>query len=703
MRTSTQLLQELEEKNDIISNFQLGYIYSKGQIVERNDAKAFAYYNKAAEMDNSRQDPLLAKYKIKAAYNIGAMYFYGQGVAEDKEKGFLLIKNVAATGDLESNWLFGEMYALGAGVTQDFNKAKQHYLLATNKNHAKAQFSLGKMYFKGLLEGSAEKSCEVIANEYFKLAEQNGSIDTACFLQDWIDIWPQEDWDFLNVLKVKYVTKHTSKIGFAANIEPLNGSADKRAIREELLELIDETKRSFFSKENNEFSFKELINKYTIRFTKSLNKKNILWLRMLIEFGLGEGHYAIGHYYLQEMHKHSVKIKKIFNNLKDCKSKINSTELRNDIVIHYHYIAMYIITKFTLERALKEGILKAQQDLDELKEYHQYLDYERVWAYKDFLIFFSCEESLSTRHALNTYISLMKQDDIFFEQIQMIVAAINKFKSKNREEVQILVPTENLESLLLKFINNRELNEYKKWIGLLLDEQKVLEVNLLFLNHAIETKRTDTLQELLSWQSFDVNCIIPKLNITPLEFLIEQGNIDSIKKLLQRKDLDINLHYPLVKAVEENQLEIVEILLQHPNIDVNIVSEGNPTVLWLAAKYGYADIVTELLSHPKIYVDYQYGQLNEKEQANLAMGRKKMNAEEVALCYGHQEVGESIKEYKKSRISKKRQREDLQQAPTSTSLLFSAASLSSPEQRVDNDGDEDVIQINSQKGRLRHA
>ena len=654
MKTIQELLQQLETAKDILSKFQLGYLYDKGELVPQDAVKAFKYYQQASEMEEQDQNSLDIKYKGLAIYNVGVMYFYGRGVQENKQQALELVQKAAETGVIEANWRLGQMYQHGEGVSQNTEEAYEHYLLAANQGHAAAQFELGKMYFKGLLLGTAEKSSNVIAKEYFQKAEKNSYADVKYFLQDWVSVWPSEDWNFVDVLKYKHFLKLENNLSFAPNIEPLNGSKHKQAIREELLGLIDETKRSFLSKDQKEFSFEDLMKTYSLRFTTPLDKKTISWLRMLVEFGLDEGHYAIGHYYLQEMHRHSVKIKKLFHDLKSCYWDIVDDHI-NDVKTYFHCIAMYIITKSSLERALKGGIQKARQDLDELKEYKQYLEYEGQWTSKKNLIFWVDTESLSTIHALSTYIQLVTQDDGFFEQIQTIVEAITQFNNKNREQVQFCIPAKNLESLLLKCINNNDFNEYKIWVALLLDKQQVLRFNTLFFEHAIEAGRTDILQELLSLESFDVNCIITKLNITPLEFFIEQGDLVVVEKLLQRQDLDINFRYPLLKAVEENQSEIVILMLTHSGIDVNVTKNkglGGPTSLWLAAKYGYADIVRELLYNPKIYVDCQCRQLNEKEKASLSMGREKMNVQEVAMFYGHQEVVDIIKEYKKLRAAK---------------------------------------------------
>ena len=170
------------------------------------------------------------------------------------------------------------------------------------------------------------------------------------------------------------------------------------------------------------------------------------------------------------------------------------------------------------------------------------------------------------------------------------------------------------------------------------------------LTYLVNLKRWDLVKKLLSLESFmDVNAEILDLNMSPLEFMVEQGDVFATSKLLNRPNIDVNLNYPLLKAVIEGQTEIVILLLSHPDIEVNANLElGGPNPLWIAAKYGFSEIVKELLLHPDICIDYKCEKLLPKELDTLKdTGRRKMSAQEVALCYKHQDIIKIIEEHKR--------------------------------------------------------
>lgn len=256
----------------------------------------------------------------------------------------------------------------------------------------------------------------------------------------------------------------------------------------------------------------------------------------------------------------------------------------------------------------------------------------------------------STNKAFNKYSALAREDDALFEKIQAIVGAITLF-NKNNHKMDVL-PSVLPESLdpLLQFINSNNIEEYKRWSSLFLNQQQILNFHMLFCDRAIETNRIDILQELFFLESFDINCVIPKLKMTPLELMIEQGKTEVVKQLLKRKALDVNFNNPLLKAVSEEQTDIVILLLSHPNVDVNAsneISGANP--LWLAAKHGFLEIVQELLDHPAISVNYQCGKLSNRELKFLEfINKKKMSVQEVAECYDRQDIVDLLQSHKKT-------------------------------------------------------
>ncbi|KAK8847051.1 hypothetical protein M9Y10_019626 [Tritrichomonas musculus] len=113
-------------------------------------------------------------------------------------------------------------------------------------------------------------------------------------------------------------------------------------------------------------------------------------------------------------------------------------------------------------------------------------------------------------------------------------------------------------------------------------------------------------------------------NASALHIAIEKENIDIVKLLLKKPEIDVNqqcirYHYnykvketltPLHIAIEKENCEIVELLLQNPNIDVNkrsVLITANffvmKTPINQAINLGNAKLVDVLSRHPKININ----------------------------------------------------------------------------------------------------
>ena len=84
-----------------------------------------------------------------AQFNIGVMYYEGQGVQQDYNQAAAWYAKAAEQGDAKAQTNLGMMYEKGQGVQQDFNQAVAWYRKAAEQGHTKAQFNLGVMYKKG--------------------------------------------------------------------------------------------------------------------------------------------------------------------------------------------------------------------------------------------------------------------------------------------------------------------------------------------------------------------------------------------------------------------------------------------------------------------------------------------------------------------------------------------------------------------------
>ena len=80
---------------------------------------------------------------MNAQYNLGIMYYNGQGVPQDYAEAVKWYRLAADQGDAYAQYNLGVMYDNGEGVPQDYKEAVKWYRLAAEQGHAKAQYNLG--------------------------------------------------------------------------------------------------------------------------------------------------------------------------------------------------------------------------------------------------------------------------------------------------------------------------------------------------------------------------------------------------------------------------------------------------------------------------------------------------------------------------------------------------------------------------------
>ncbi|WP_224985036.1 tetratricopeptide repeat protein [Geomonas agri] len=82
-------------------------------------------------------------------YNLGIMYYKGEGVKADHNQGIEWIRKAAEKGHVQAQFLLGTFYDSGKDLAQDRATAAQWYRKAAKKGHTQAQFNLGLMYVNG--------------------------------------------------------------------------------------------------------------------------------------------------------------------------------------------------------------------------------------------------------------------------------------------------------------------------------------------------------------------------------------------------------------------------------------------------------------------------------------------------------------------------------------------------------------------------
>ena len=101
----------------------------------------------------------------KAQYDLGVMYYKGEGVEKDDKKAFKWFTKSAEQGNANAQYNLGSMH----GLEMDYKKAVEWYTKSAEQGNANAQFNLGFMYSKGL---GVEKDHEKAFEWYTKSAEQ---------------------------------------------------------------------------------------------------------------------------------------------------------------------------------------------------------------------------------------------------------------------------------------------------------------------------------------------------------------------------------------------------------------------------------------------------------------------------------------------------------------------------------------------------
>ena len=136
----------VEEKKDAIvqvdierSGTQLGEKLSEEEIKEKLEvAKVKADFNKwksLAEQGNS-----------EAQYNIGRMYYKGDGVPKDYKEAVKWYRKAAEQGSVDAQYMMGRMYYKGDGVPKDYKEAVKWYRNPAEQGSAGAQLDLGSIY-----------------------------------------------------------------------------------------------------------------------------------------------------------------------------------------------------------------------------------------------------------------------------------------------------------------------------------------------------------------------------------------------------------------------------------------------------------------------------------------------------------------------------------------------------------------------------
>ena len=85
-----------------------------------------------------------------ALYYLGILYYYGQGVAENKEEALQYFKQAASKNHVDAQSNLGQMFLNGEGTARDINAAMTWFISASNLGSGDAAWMLGRYHLQVL-------------------------------------------------------------------------------------------------------------------------------------------------------------------------------------------------------------------------------------------------------------------------------------------------------------------------------------------------------------------------------------------------------------------------------------------------------------------------------------------------------------------------------------------------------------------------
>jgi hypothetical protein len=135
--------------------------------VNRSFTEAVRFYRKAAEQGD-----------VRGQSNLGFAYSLGLGVTRDDTAALKWWRTSAENGFSDAQAKLGELYSTGRQVEKDYVQAASWYRKGAEQGNVKAQAGLGTLYEKGL--GVAQNEAEAIA--WFRKAAAQGSSEATLAL-----------------------------------------------------------------------------------------------------------------------------------------------------------------------------------------------------------------------------------------------------------------------------------------------------------------------------------------------------------------------------------------------------------------------------------------------------------------------------------------------------------------------------------------
>ncbi|WP_245518206.1 MULTISPECIES: tetratricopeptide repeat protein [Azorhizobium] len=136
------------------AQWKLGRMYADGDGVKRDDAKAFEYFSRIANLHaEDYPGTPQARFAASAFVALGSYYLVGipnTAVRRDPARARDMFSYAASYfGDPDAQFRLGKMYLDGTGMSRDPRQAARWLILSAQKGQYEAQALLGQLLFRG--------------------------------------------------------------------------------------------------------------------------------------------------------------------------------------------------------------------------------------------------------------------------------------------------------------------------------------------------------------------------------------------------------------------------------------------------------------------------------------------------------------------------------------------------------------------------
>lgn len=126
------------ERGDAAAQYSIGYQYSKGEILPRDEKEAFDWYLKAAKQGEPR-----------AQFLLGDAYYYGSGIKRDFKQAVVWYQKASEQQNAKAQYSLACCYFKGNGVERNASKAFELYQQSAEGGYYNAQLLVARCYEHG--------------------------------------------------------------------------------------------------------------------------------------------------------------------------------------------------------------------------------------------------------------------------------------------------------------------------------------------------------------------------------------------------------------------------------------------------------------------------------------------------------------------------------------------------------------------------